>query len=70
MRYIDVATPSSALDIAAASNTQAIVFKCVDQFCMKLVDIAGHKIWIRNIGTINLMVILVIFLPLFVHKYM
>ena len=33
------------------------------QFCVKLVDIAGHKILIRKIGIINLMVILVIFLP-------
>ena len=37
---------------------------------VKLVDIAGRKIQIRKIGIINLMVILVISLPLFVHKYM
>ena len=44
--------------------------QCSLQFCMKLVDIAAHKIGIRKIGIINLMVILVIFLPFFVHKYM
>ena len=39
--------------------------QCFLQFCGKLVDIAGRKI-----GIINLVVILVIFLPLFVHKHM
>ena len=34
---------------------------------MKLVDTAGCKMRIRKIGLIKLMVILVIYLPLFVH---
>ena len=37
---------------------------------MKIVDIAGRKMWIRKIALNNLLVILIIFLPLFVHKYM
>ena len=44
--------------------------QCFLQFYVKLVDITGHKMQIRKIEIINLMVILVIFLPLFVHKYM
>ena len=45
-----------------------MLVQCSLQFCVKLVDIAGRKIQIRKIGLINLMVILVIFLSLFVHK--
>ena len=43
--------------------------QCFLQFWVKLVDIAGRKIWIRKTRIINLMMILVIFLSLFVHKY-
>ena len=46
------------------------VIQCFIQFYVKLVDIAGRKIGICKIGIINLMLNLVIFLPLFVHKYM
>ena len=44
--------------------------ECSLQFCVKLVSIVGRKMQIHKIWLINLMVILVIFLPLFVQKYM
>ena len=47
-----------------------LYIQCSLQFCVKLVDIAHRKMQTCKIGLINLMVILVIFLPLFVHKYM
>ena len=60
------AVASTPLDVVRVSTW----VQCSLQFGVKLVDIADCKMRIRKIGLINLIVILVIFLPLFVHKYM
>ena len=60
----------NTLYYVAYSRFGPIIVQCSLQFCVKLVDTAGRKIQIRKIGIINLVVILILFLPLFVQKYM
>ena len=59
----------SNVRLAVVNDWLTLKVTVLPPILLEIVGIAGHKMLIRKIGFINLMVILVMFLPLFVHKF-